>query len=391
MRAAFGGFAAFFAASVFLFLPACRAVAVTLEARLEPSRGTLWVGERAELVVEADLGGDEIYEPRGFFDDPAPVRFSLDGFPAGDSDVRLLRAAPAEPSAPGRLAWRGVIEAVAPAEKSLRFRISGTLRHATGRRGLFYSYVLMPFEAEAPELKFSIRPMDASSAPSNAIFGAVGQDLSFSVKLSPLSCSPGDLVTLEWELRGATAGNARPVPWKPGPGFKTYPPVLAAREDGLLRVTQVAIPLDAAATNAAAFSAATFDSSVGAWRDVQAGPWTLELHDRAAPEAVELPQLPERGGAAPAPPAAAADAIRSPGAANDFSPGSIVAVPVRVPARFAPSARALVLFDIPAGSRIELRELHGDWVRVMMPATGATGWIRSADFGVVSTSDTATP
>ena len=51
-----------------------------------------------------------------------------------------------------------------------------------------------------------------------------------------------------------------------------------------------------------------------------------------------------------------------------------LAIPALAPARLAPAAGAKVLFEIPAGTAVRVREVRGAWLRVLLP-DGSSGWI----------------
>ena len=42
-------------------------------------------------------------------------------------------------------------------------------------------------------------------------------------------------------------------------------------------------------------------------------------------------------------------------------------------ARLCPDSISKVLFDVPAGAVVEMREAEGEWLRVLYD--GATGWV----------------
>ena len=56
------------------------------------------------------------------------------------------------------------------------------------------------------------------------------------------------------------------------------------------------------------------------------------------------------------------------------APGDRLAIPSLAPARLAPAAGAKVLFEIPAGTAVRVREIRGAWLRVLLP-DGSSGWI----------------
>ena len=346
-------FAAAFAAS--------GAAAQTLSVSVDPAQDRYYAGQRVSCILQLDLGGAEL---------AGGGNLSLSGIPDSGPAFSFGSFAPAAPGPAGEQRWIAPLRFVSPTNFVLAPAVSGTLRRETSRRGSFFrAYSLAPFDASARPLALSVAATPSAGRPADDC-GAVGP-IGAEAALAPLDCAVGDLLTLRWTLRGPGADAAEPAAWSPGPGFKAYPPRVEERADGRLSVSQVVVPLDASATNAAAFSVSWFDPRSG-WTRGGAGPFAISFHERKREAPAE--------DAAPAPPGeppAAGDAASgaAPGAGpRDFRVGAAAALLESAPARFAPGPRAKILFDVPQGTPVRVVETLGAWVRVAVP-DGAAGWL----------------
>ena len=340
-------FAAAFAAS--------GAAAQTLSVSVDPAQDRYYAGQRVSCILQLDLGGAELADGGNL---------SLSGIPDSGPAFSFGSFAPAAPGPAGEQRWIAPLRFVSPTNFVLAPAVSGTLRRETSRRGSFFrAYSLAPFDASARPLALSVAATPSAGRPADDC-GAVGP-IGAEAALAPLDCAVGDLLTLRWTLRGPGADAAEPAAWSPGPGFKAYPPRVEERADGRLSVSQVVVPLDASATNAAAFSVSWFDPRSG-WTRGGAGPFAITFHERK-PEELAEDVGPEPAAELPAPA----------GEPRTFAPGDAASLLEGAPARFAPGPRAKRLFDIPPGTPVRVVETLEDWVRVSVPG-GSAGWVPSS-------------
>ena len=330
-----------------------------LSLRLDPDQPAYWVGQRVLCTLELDLAGGEL---------GGDLR--LGGMPPSDATIDVGPFAPAATADLSHRAWSGEVSLLAPGTAVFEPLISGTLRRlAPGSTGFFRQYSLENFSAAAEPRRIVARPLPEEGRPGD-FCNAVGR-FSFDADLSPRECMPGDLVTLRWNLRGRGAELGREIAWDPGPGFKAYPPRVEERGDGLLAVSQVVVPLSTNATQAAAFAVSTFDPASSRYATHRAGPFDLRFVERAPEEEDPVPAQPAPGAGKTAPTTTAPDAG---GGTAAPAPGARLVLPALAPARLAPAAGAKVLFEIPAGTAVRVREARGAWLRVLL-ADGSSGWI----------------
>ena len=331
-----------------------------LSLRLDPDQPAYWVGQRVLCTLALDLAGGEL----GGGD------LRLGGIPPSGAALDVGPFAPAATADLAQRAWCSEVSLLAPGSAVFEPTLSGTLRRlAPGSTGFFRQYSLESFSAAAEPRRIVARPLPEEGRPDD-FCDAVGP-FAFEASLAPEACAPGDLVTLRWSLRGRGAELGREIAWDPGPGFKAYPPRVEERGDGLLAVSQVVVPLSTNATQAAAFSVSTFDPAAARYATHRAGPFALRFVDRAPEEEDPVPATPAPGAGKTAPTTTAPEAG---GADAAQSPGARLALPALAPARIAPAAGAKVLFEIPAGTAVRVREVRGAWLRVLLP-DGSSGWI----------------
>lgn len=332
----------------------------SLRLRLDPDQPAYWAGQRVLCTLELDLAGAEL---------GGGGRLSVGGIPESGASIDVGPFAPAAPSAPGRRAWAAEVSLLAPGTAVFEPSVSGTLqRPRPGNTGFFRQYSIEGFSASADPRRIVARPLPEEGRPAD-FCGAVGS-FAFDAALAPAECAPGDLLTLRWTLHGRGAELGTEVAWDPGPGFKAYPPRVEERGEGLLRVSQVVVPLSTNAVSAAPFSVSVFDPASSRYETRRAGPFALRFVEREPEEEDPAAALP-----AP-PPGRAAPTTTVPEAAggNAAAPGARLVVPAPVPARLAPAAGAKALFEIPAGTAVRVREARGDWLRALLP-DGSSGWI----------------
>lgn len=330
----------------------------TLSVALDPVQPRYFAGQRVSCVISLDLGGAELH---GGGD------LSLSGFPENGPAVDFGRFRPLSAGPGGELRWAAPLALLAPTNLALRPRISGAMRRETSRQGSFFrTYSVGEFDASAEPLEVAVSAVPSDGRPAD-FCGAVGP-LHAEISLSPLDCSPGDLLTLRWSLTGPGAELASVPAWSPGPGFKAYPPRVDEREEGRISVSQIVVPLAMESAGAAPFSLSWFDPASG-WKRRDSGPFRLSLRERdETPPPPETPPGAEDGGT-PAPDAGTGGTGESAAVSGRETARS-------AEARFAPGPRAAVLFEIPAGTPVETVETHGGWSRVAVPG-GAAGWVRT--------------
>ena len=331
-----------------------------LSLRLEPDQPAYWTGQRVLCTLALDLAGGEL----GGGD------LRLAGIPPSGATIDVGPFAPAATADLAQRAWCSEVSLLAPGTAVFEPSISGTLRRlAPGSTGFFRQYSLESFSAAADPRRIVARPLPEEGRPGD-FCDAVGP-FAFEASLSPEACAPGDLVTLRWNLRGRGAELGKEVAWDPGPGFKAYPPRVEERGEGLLAVSQVVVPLSTNATRAAAFSVSTFDPASSRYATHRAGPFALRFVERAPEEEDPVPAPPAPGAGKTAPTTTATAPDGGDGAA---APGARLVLPALASARLAPASGAKVLFEIPAGTTVRVREIRGDWLRVLLP-DGASGWM----------------
>lgn len=336
---------------------AAGAMAQTLSVSLDPAQDRYYAGQRVSCVLELDLGEAELADGGNL---------SLSGIPDSGAALQFGRFAPAAPSPSGAQRWLAPLRLASPTNFVLSPAVSGTLRRETSRRGSFFrAYSLAPFDAAARPLAVAVVETPSAGRPADAC-GAVGP-LRAEASLSPLDCAVGDLLTLRWTLRGPGAETAEPPAWSPGPGFKTYPPRVDRRDDGVLAVSQIVVPISASSTNAAPFSISWFDPRSG-WTGGGAGPFRISFHERPPTEEGTDAVVPRA-----APPGT--DEVET--APRPFAAGDEATAGENAPARFAPGPRAKVLFEVPRGTPLRIVETSGPWVRAAVP-DGAAGWMPSS-------------
>lgn len=333
----------------------------SLRLRLDPDQPAYWAGQRVRCTLELDLAGAEL---------GGGGRLSVGGIPESGASIDVGPFAPAAPSAPGRRAWASEVSLLAPGTAVFEPSVSGTLqRPRPGNTGFFRQYSIEGFSASADPRRIVARPLPEEGRPAD-FCNAVGSFV-FDASLAPRECAPGDLLTLRWTLHGRGAELGREVAWDPGPGFKAYPPRVEERGDGLLSVSQVVVPLSTNAVSAAPFAVSVFDPAASRYETHRAGPFALRFVERAPVEEDPVPAIP-----APAPGKAAPTTTVPEAGGAAAAPGDRLAIPALAPARLAPAAGAKVLFEIPAGTAVRVREVRGAWLRVLLP-DGSSGWISS--------------
>ncbi len=130
-------------------------------------------------------------------------------------------------------------------------------------------------------VKLNVLPLPEEGMPAD-FSGAVGQ-YDLTVDAAPLKVKAGDPITLRMALTGV--GNVKSVkmPVFSAQGFKLYDPQI--KDDaGRKTLEQVIIPTDVKLTSVPAFRFSYFDTSAGAYRTIERGPFALEVTAPASGE-----------------------------------------------------------------------------------------------------------
>ena len=337
-----------------------------------PKLATYTVGQRVTAKFTIDFGEAEPtsqISPAGLPDSRAAQVGEFRQLDSG-SPQKLIFAADMILLAPG-------VRMYAPdlsGQMAVRVRSASFMR-----RNIFpYRAVASPVElnVEAPPLEG--RPDDWS--------GAVG-DYRLDAGLAPRTCRVGDLLTLKWSLIGrGTAGDVSKIAYKPGRNFRVYPSRVTSQADGVVSCSHVVIPLGTNVTEAAAFHLSVFNPVKRVYETLSAGPFALTVRARDTEIATSsaLPELIVRNGDGQ-PEVVHAEPRDATGWMRVLRRrwGAYATVEVESSARLAPAAGARVLFNIPAGTSVEIRERHGDWARVLVGR--AAGWVPGAVLNLKST------
>ncbi|MGN0844613.1 MAG: SH3 domain-containing protein [Kiritimatiellia bacterium] len=239
---------------------------------------------------------------------------------------------------------------------------------------------IKPFTmASTNSLVCIVLPVPVETRPACAV-DAIGT-YKISAGFVSTNCPPGGIATLLCTLQGPSTERIPPVfpAYDPGAGFRAYPPRLVRQDNRELTFQYDFILPSEGVFQPAPFSIATFNPLKGQWQEqtfslpsVTVAPSQPEppaVDNRPPPE--ETPPTPLEAVPAPAtPPDAGSEAPKI--LASSPAPGC---VSVRNEAvRIAPAAQAQVLFSIPAGTPLRVREAFGDWRRVLCPGN-RNGWL----------------
>lgn len=334
--------------------------------RIEPVLTRYYVGQTVAVNIVVDLGEAELAR-----------NIDIDGLPdAGVVQVGQFRQV--ESGSSQKLAFttdaillrqgKAVFAPVLSGQVAVRLRTGGfPIRHIASFRT----------PADILELDVLVPPFEGR--PANYC-GAVGV-FRLSGSLSPTSCAVGDLLNLKWSLLGKGAvDDMSGVDYRPGADFKVYPPKPTAHDDGVASFVQVIIPTSTNATQAAAFTVAVFNPVKGEYETLSAGPFAIRVAERMVESGTTNAPMPFI--AMPDVPAGNGATARGEAAARGISwllnrrRGPTSAMEVASRARLCPDANSRALFDIPAGTEVEIRERHGDWCRVLHGRS--SGWVPAA-------------
>lgn len=333
---------------------------------ISPKQATYYVGQRVTARLSIDLGEAELVSQIGTAGLPDGNTAQLGEFRQENSGnpQKLVFAA-------NMVILKRGLSLVAPelsGQIAIRLKSAGFIRKR-----------VFPFRASAAPVEIQVEVPPEQGRPENYC-GAVGV-YKLDAELSPTSCMVGDLLTLKWTLVGnGTVDEVTKVEYKPGKDFKVYPPRVTSQTDGVVSCSQVIIPLSTNVTSAAAFRISTFNPLQGEYTELTSGPFRLKVSERVVSETPTntFTGLVYRNELEEAPPQAGE-------AGNGWmrflhrKHGEQASLSVSSSARLCPDGASRILFEIPTGSTVEVRERSGDWARVLHD--GAAGWIPAAVMG----------
>lgn len=342
------------------------APALTFRASILPQQSTYYAGQTIRLCLEFEARNEEL------------GRFNLSGLPSPEwaqarqeNLTELAGSSEVKDGAPLHTR-RFALDYLLLQSGSFPFRPRTiamlSRRTQRGAGGPFFSSFIESHQvsAQSSPLTLSVAPLP-TPAPTNSC-GLVG-DLRLTASIQPESASPGDLVNLVWTLHGiANFSDFTLPPLPPADGFKAYEPKIDIDStNDTLRVAQVFVPQSLTSTNLPAFSLSVFNPVKAAYETLQAGPFTLSLHERVAePVPVDFP-TPASASNAPA-----ASALPAP----DWSADSFT-LPAPFDGYLAPSTQSLRLHALPTGTPVRVLERHGRWLRV--ESNGSSVWIQGSE------------
>ena len=145
----------------------------------------------------------------------------------------------------------------------------------------FSGYQKRQVTISSRSVKLNVLPLPENGKPAD-FSGAVGS-YDLAVEAAPLKIKAGDPITLRMALTGV--GNVKGVtlPVFTAPGFKVYDPQIKD-ESGRKTLEQVIIPTDTKLTSVPAIRFSYFDTTAGAYKTIERGPFALEVSAPAAGE-----------------------------------------------------------------------------------------------------------
>lgn len=333
-----------------------------MTASISPVQDKYYTGQKIVLNVELDFRDTDYYDG-----------LRVGDLTAGDA-VSIGEFVPLSANSANKMGYRADVVLLGQGKITLSMASAGTAS-VSESSGFFRTRRLFNFNTAATpiELNTIVPPLDVRPADYT---GAVG-DFKLEAKLSPELCYVGDILNLKWSLSGTGwAADATPPDYSPGKGFKVYPPRAILRSGDLASFEQVVIPLGTNVVTAAPLTMSTFNPTTGKYVRHSAPAFKLSVQPR--PDGIETNSI---GDLVVVPTTVAPSEI---GTASGMgfmrlfrrSRGEPAKVTAGVSARLCPDGVSKVLFDIPAGTGVEIRESAGDWRRVLHGA--AAGWVPAA-------------
>ncbi len=331
-----------------------------------PKQDTYYVGQRVTARLSIDFGEAELVSQIG-----------TGGLPDGNT-AQMGEFRQVESGNPQKLEYTASMIILKQGLNIFSPVLSGQMA-VRMRSGGFYRKQGYTFNSQSAPVEMQVKVPPELGRPENYC-GAVGE-YKLDAELAPRNCMVGDLLTLKWTLVGnGTADDVTKVEYKPGKDFKVYPPRVTSQADGVVSCSQVIIPLSTNVTSAAAFNLSVFNPLKGEYTELSSGPFGLRVGARVISEAPTntLSTLVYRT----EPEETVQQGLTNGEGWMRFlhrKRGETASLSVSASARLCPDAVSQILFEIPAGSSIEVRERYGDWARVLYD--GAAGWIPSAVLG----------
>lgn len=334
--------------------------------KILPKLTTYTVGQRVTAQLTIDFGEAELYS-----------QINIAGMPDSRT-AQMGEFRPIDSGSPQKLAFAADMILLKPGVRIYAPELSGQMA-VRARSVRFIRRNVFPFHAVAPPVELNIEVPPTDGRPDDWC-GIVGE-YRLDAVLGPRTSRVGDLLTLKWSLIGrGTVEDVARISYQPGRNFRVYPPRVTSQADGVVSCSQVVIPLGTNVTEASAFQLSVYHPVKGVYETLSAGPFALTVRVRDTEEAAAsvLPELIVRHGDGE-PEAVRIEQTR------DVSGwvrvvrrrwGAYATVEVESSARLAPATGARVLFTIPAGALVEIRERHGDWARVLVER--AAGWVPGA-------------
>ena len=356
-------FARFAVAAAALFAVSAQAQQPALSFRLEPDLPEYFIGQQVTGLLTVDAGG---YELDG--------NTRLSDFVSPADAIRYGAFKQRNSGNPRLTVYATPIVLLREGEPVFAPAIDGQVS-ITEMRGIFQSRRIMPFKAAAAPLGVKVRTLPRETQPPE-FSGAVGV-FTLDASLEPRVCSPGDVLSLRWLLAGESAFDApKDVKYSAGAEFRIYPPTTdPASAPGALVCSQDVIPMSTNATSAAALEICVFNPVKQIYETLRAGPFPLEISERAPGVSALAPTLdytektrPENVGATNA------KSFPFAGLFTRKRGESLTAV-FGGDAKLLPDTRSKTLFEIPPGSVLEIRERKDDWIFVLFD--GASGWMKA--------------
>ncbi len=333
-----------------------------------PKQDTYYVGQRVTARLFIDLGEAELSSQMG-----------TEGLPDGTM-VQMGEFRQVNSGNPQKLMFSANMIILKQGLNIFSPVLSGQIGIRMKSSGFFSSRRIYPFRAQSEPVEMQVKVPPEAGRPEN-FCGAVGE-YKLDAELAPKTCMVGDLLTLKWTLVGnGTADDMTKVEYKPGKDFRVYPPRMTSQADGVVSCSQVIIPLSTNVTRAAAFTLSVFNPLKGEYTELSSGPFRLRVGARVISEAPTntLSSLVYRV----EPEETMQQALTTGNGWMRFlhrKRGETASLSVSASARLCPDAVSRILFEIPLGSSVEVRERYGHWVRVLYDR--ATGWIPSAVVGM---------
>lgn len=331
---------------------------------ISPKQETYYVGQKVTATLTVDFRDVEFYGD-----------LRIDGLPDANT-TGTLRFQPIPGDNPQiqsfrsdiYLLRRGRIEFTPVVSGRVAVRVGGGF---TVRRRIFN------FTAQTDPISLDVRVPPLENRPAD-YSSAIGQ-FRLNASITPSESYAGDLLNLRWTLQGSGSLDITPdVKYSPGTGFRIYPPRIATRADDSVTCEQVLIPLGTNITAAPPLSVSYFDPLKGEYITLRTPEFSLSVTERPAgmpPSTNEVMAL------AVVPSAVAPRAESAVDGGNGLGfmrflrrrRGEDQVMGSSATARLCPDSISKVLFDVPAGAVVEMREAEGEWLRVLYD--GATGWV----------------